>query len=208
MKTNKSLFFQIPVIASLILIPGCVLILPFYGITERTNESFETQVRYLNSIKIDTSSLYNLDCAYYDSINMEKYAVNLYKLEHGANASVVQFRLYEPDGKLVTAWEQCLGNARRLGFFDEVPMKPGFDNIPVNYNLSFQSDLNMFDIDSLTREEILQVSKEFDYTLILFWAEFAGVFTTRMFRDVYGYIEKDTTNSYLVLKLNTAKICQ
>lgn len=208
MKTNQNLILFLFAFLTMLLFQGCSLLYPFYGITERTNEDLNSQMRYLRSIKVDQTHLYDLSCDYYDSISMRKYAVNLHKLEDGINASVVQFRLYYPDGKLVTCWEQCLGDARELGYFDMVPMHPKFDHIPINNKLSLLDDLNIFDIDPWTKDEILQAAKEYDFVMILFWAEYAGVFTKRMFRDVYNYIEKDTEHTYLVLKLNTAKICK
>ena len=65
----------------------------------------------------------------------------------------------------------------------------------------------LFDINEFHRNELMSLSLQHNYTLILVWAEYAGVFNKRLFRDIYGYIEIDSLNNYLVLKMNCAIEC-
>lgn len=200
-RLSFSLFF-------LLCLTSCSLLLPFYGIKKMQNEDLAKQKIFLLANNIDTTHIFNLSCNYKDSISIDKYALNLYKLAHGTNASPVQFRVYNNTGRLLTGWEQCFGSANKLGYFSHVPMKPFYNHIPINYNLDLANDLYLFDIDSDTRDILIKKSTKYDYIIVLFWAEYAGVFTKRMFSDVYNYINNDTTHAYLVLKLNTAKICK
>lgn len=186
---------------------GCILLFPFYGIKEMTPQDEVAQKAYLMKLNVDTTDLFSLSCLYDDSLSHERFALNTYKLKHGTNASPVQFRLYERNGTLVTGWEQCFGKASRFGYFDNFPMKPKFDNLPINRSLSLSNDLLMFDIDVDKKNELLLLSQKHDYTFILIWAEYAGVFNKRLFRDIYSYIESDSRHNYLVLKMNCAIDC-
>lgn len=185
---------------------SCSLLLPFYGVKKKTDENFQDQKKYLKSIGVDTLNLYRLKCDKYDSLGMRKYAINLYKLQFGKDYSPIQFRLYDSTGTLITGWEQCFGNAKYFGYFKNYPMtnKP---YLQINYNLNFNNDIKLFDINQGDIETILTNQKNFKYTLIIFWASWAGSFNKKNFRNIYRYIDKYGSNNFYILKLNTSIIC-
>lgn len=171
-----------------------------------TDENLQYQKKYLKSIGVDTLNLYRLKCEEYDSLGMEKYAINLYKLRHHINYSPVQFRLYDSTGVIITGWEQCFGNAKFLGYFKNCPMtnKPYLE---INNILNFYTDINLFNISLHERDSIILRQKEHRYTIIIFWASWAGSFDKKNFRNIYRYIEKFGPQNFYILKLNTAVKC-
>ena len=183
---------------------SCTLLLPFYGVRKSAYESFDFQKQYLLKTGVDTFNIYRIRCNYLDSLSTLPYAVNLYKTDHNGKASAVQFRLYDKNGNLITAWEQCFGNAKLLHYFDSIPMKPHIIEPVLNKNLTLEHDLNLFDITDNEREKIIRKSKGYDYTVIIFWAAWAGSFTKKNFRNVYRYMKKDSLHSYFTLKLNVS----
>ncbi len=190
----------------IILISGCGLLLPFYGVKKAKYESLPFQRHYLKGLGVDTSNLYQLKCNYRDSLSNIKYAINLYKVKHGGHASPVQFRLYDSTGKFITGWEQCFGNAKKLGYFDTIPMHISYKVYPkvINFNLSFYTDLKLFDIKEKEKQIILSNIHKYDYTIIIFWASWAGTFNKRNFENVYNYIRKYKNKKFYLLKLNVA----
>jgi len=183
---------------------SCSLLLPFYGVKKSAYESIDFQKQYLSKIGVDTLNVYRINCSYLDSLSTLPYAINLYKVNNNGKASPVQFRLYDKNGNLLTAWEQCFGNANRLHYFDSIPMKPHITESLLNKNLTLKHALNLFDITDNKRNTFLLKSKDYDYTIIIVWAAWAGSFTKKNFRNVYEYIKNDTANSYFVLKLNVS----
>ncbi len=188
-----------------LLMNSCIILYPFYGIKKKTDETIEVQKEYLLDKGFDTLNLYRKSCAYADSLSHKKYALNTYKIAHNGRAAAVQIRMYDTTGKLLYGWEQCFGNAEKLAIFDSVPMK-GRPWLPVNFNLSLETDLNLFDIDANEKQRLIEESKNHDYTIILMWAAWTGRFNSQAFKLLYEYIERNNLDLYL-LKLNTATIC-
>lgn len=188
------------------ILSSCTILLPFYGVKKKHPESLDFQKKYLSSIGIDTFNLYRLKCSYYDSLSDLKYAVNLYKVMHNSYASPVQFRFYDSTGKFITGWEQCFGNATKIGYFDTIPMQIAtkFNVDYINYNLNFNQDINLFDINTNEKHKILSNIHNYDYTIVIFWAAWTGVFNKRNFQNIYEYIKKYKKKTFYILKLNTA----
>lgn len=205
---NSIIFKSFVAIILIFCLQGCFLLLPFYGVKEMTPQNEEAQKDYLTKLEIEPTHLYSLSCLYKDSLSHEKFALNTHKLNYGTKASPVQFRLYNRNGIFLTGWEQCFGKATRFGYFNNYPMKPNFNNMPINQSLTLSNDLYLFDISEDQRNELFILSQQHDYTFILIWAEYAGVFNKRLFRDIYGYIKNDNQHNYLVLKLNCAVECK
>jgi hypothetical protein len=178
-----------------------------YGITPRKYETHKQQIEYLIKQGIDTLNVFSMKHSYADSLSDEKFAMNSYKLETGAPAAVVQIRMYQQDGLFITGWTQCMGgNPRAHGMLDSLPMySPPY--LTINYNLHLYSDFDLFDISRLEKANLIKQSENADFTIIIFWAEWVGVFTDRTFTDVYDYISKYPEVDFLVLKLNTAAYC-
>lgn len=164
------------------------------------------QIEYLVSEGIDTFNVYSVEKSHMVLLSDERFAINTYKLKTGTGASAVQIRMYDRDGVFITGWSQCMGsNPRVLGMLDSLPMySPSF--LPINYNLSLYSDLELFDMDDLEKANLIEQSEKVDYTIIIFWAEWVGRFTDNAFADVHYYVSKYPEVDFLILKLNTATL--
>lgn len=185
---------------------GCIILYPFYGITKRDPEPRAEQIDYLNSIGVDTFDVFSFNCDYKDSLSMRKYALNSYKLEHDGYASPVQFRIYDKKGNLATGWEQCFGNPVRTKYLEHCP--PVVKSyMPINFDVSFESDLNLFDINSEQKKILLNKKGKYDYIIIIFWAKWAGKFNKDAFYNINDYIKKYPATTFKVLKLNTSPVC-
>jgi len=191
----------------LISLSSCGIVYYFmYDVTPRKNEPHRQQIEYLITESIDTQNVFSIRCSHMDSLSDEKYALDSYKLKTGASAAAVQIRMYGPDGSFIYGWDQCMGNPHIYKIFDTLPMHSPYD-LTINFNLHLYSDLNLFDIGNVEKANLIEQSKEFDYTIVVFWAEWVGVFADRAFADVYDYVSKYPEVDFLILKLNTATFC-
>jgi len=181
---------------------GCTLLLPFYGVKSPRFESIDKQKAILSEYGCDTSNLYFIDTSYYDSLDYsEKYAINTYKLKKGTGASAIQLRMYDSQGAFTSGWSQCFGKADKHGIFDSVPFYNG-KNLPVNQQLSLQNDLKMFQTSEEERKQFLSEANEHDYTIVLIWVGYAGVFTKRTLRNLSRYQKENPEYDFYVLKMN------
>ena len=190
------------IVTMIFIISGCTLLLPFYGVKSPRFESINKQKEILSKYNCDTSNLYFIDTNYYDSLDYnEKYAINTYKLKKGAGASAIQLRMYNSQGAFTSGWSQCFGKADRHRIFDSVPFLNNKD-LPVNQKLSLQNDLKMFQVSEEKRKQILSEARNHDYTIVLIWVGYAGVFTKRTLRNLSQYQEENPEHDFFVLKMN------
>lgn len=189
-------------IATIFTLAGCTLLLPFYGVKSSRFESIDKQKEILSKYGCDTSNLYFIDTSYYDSLDYsDKYAINTYKLKKGTGASAIQLRMYDSQGALTSGWAQCFGKAERHGIFDSVPFR-NEKYLPVNHKLTLHNDLKMFQISEEERKQILSEVQSHDYTIVLIWVGYAGVFTKRALRNLSRYQTENSEYDFYVLKMN------
>ena len=189
-------------IAIVFTLAGCTLLLPFYGVKSPRFESIDKQKEILSKYGCATSNLYFIDTSYYDSLDYsDKYAINTYKLQTGTRASAIQLRMYDSQGAFTSGWAQCFGKADRHGIFDSVPF-PNREYLPVNQKLTLHNDLKMFQISEEERKQILSEVQNHDYTIVLIWVGYAGVFTKRALRNLRRYQAENPESDFYVLKMN------
>ncbi len=167
--------------------------------SEEVKEANSSLLRYA----IDTSFSFQLSSQYRDSLSEKKYMLNTYKYEKGGKASSVQIRLYTNTGEFIYGWEQCFGNLHKLGILDSLPMKQK-SWLPVNKNLSFQQDLHLFNITSQEKEALLRQIGNYDYVMVLFWANWTGWYSKDMLKRVKQYLKEHPEAKILLITLNTA----
>jgi len=165
------------------------------------NESLTQAKVYLSTLSIDTTNAYKILPSYIDSLSYVKYQIDTYKLEHGTKASPVQLRMYDSHGTFIYGWTQCFGPIERLGLLDSIPLKQ-LDRLPVNKSLSFQTDLNLFSISEAKRAEHLQNLMKYDYTIIVFWAQWTGWYSKNLLKNIRKYIHKHGDKKIQLLTLN------
>lgn len=189
----------------MVLLCQCSLISPFYGIKKPCIDTPAIQVKYLASLNIDTSNRFSIKKTYRDSLSFRKFALNTYKLYSGASASVVQIRMYDKKGKFVYGWEQCFGSLDHFDIFKTVPMSSKCTHLPINMELELQNDISLFDITSSGKQDLLSQASNHDYTVIVFWASWAGYFSKSTLREVNNYIKSFNERKILFIKLNIAQ---
>lgn len=196
-------YFKLFILISIVIfLQNCSLLTvkkPFY-------ESISLQKKYLSSINIDTTNLYEFNSTYRDSLNIEKYALNLWKIEHNGKASVLQIRMYDSIGNFLGGWEQCMGKAKRWDIYCTMPLNSKYINSSINHKLNFYNDLNLFDISKKEKERIMQELNKNDYTIILIWCSWAGNYCKKHLKDADKYVKSYTEKKIQVLKLNLSSI--
>ena len=186
------------------ILSGCTYV--FYGIKDKKFENHQQQLKFLVSRNVDTLDVYSIKCGYLDSLKDSSHAINTYKLKTGASPAAVQIRMYNNSGNFLYGWSQCMGNPHFLKIFDTIPMNSPYE-LPINFNLQFEKDLDLFEISEHQRREIINRTKNSDYTIIIYWAEWTGKFAKDVFKDVYDYVKSYPDVNIYILKLNTAAYC-
>lgn len=198
-----SVYYRIIIgISFITLISSCSLI-HFLSVSDKKSEKLVQANKYLAELSVDTCLSYQIVPESIDSLSYTKYQIDTYKLEHGTSATPVQLRMYYPNGKFCYGWTQCFGSIERLGLLDSLPLKK-VSHLPVNYNLSFYNDLSLFNIDNSEKEKLIKSIKNYDYVLIVFWAEWTGWYSKNLFKNVIKYIHKHKEKKILLLTLNVS----
>jgi len=190
------------IISVLIFTQSCLLLTvkkPYY-------ESISMQKKYLKSLNIDTTNVYEFNSIYKDSLNMEKYALNLWKIEHKGKASVLQIRMFDSIGNFLCGWEQCMGKAKKWNIYSTLPLNSKYIHNSINYKLNFYNDLNLFDISINEKERIIEALSKNDYTIILIWSSWAGNYCKKHLKDANKYVKSHSEKNIQVLKLNLSSI--
>ncbi len=200
MELKKKILF-IAFIAVLI-VPGCSLI-HYLSVSKKSSENLHMANQYLYEISGDSNYSYQISRDLLDSLSEYTYAINTYKLQHGTKASPVQMRMFDNSGVFLYGWSQCFGSIKRLGLLDNIPFKSD-SHLPVNMDLSFQKDLELYDIDAQEQEHILNLIKEYDYVIVVYWAMWAGWYSKDTIKRLYKYVDSNDEYSILILKLNTS----
>jgi hypothetical protein len=188
----------------LFLSSGCVVLFPFYGIKSPRNEPREYQKQYLSDLGLDTFHVYSIRSSCIDSLSEPKYLLNEYKIKTGAKASVVQIRMYDRNGIFQYGWEQCFGNLKHFDLFKTIPISSKYQHLPVNMNLTFMTDLELFDLTDMQREALLSEILNYDYIIAVFWASWAGYFSKNTLKQVCEYVNNSGPSRILFIKLNTS----
>jgi len=170
-----------------------------------TEKKYDSDLRissFLEKASIDTNFSYRLNANYVDSLSILKYALNTYKLKSGAQASPLQIRLYDKNGNFIYGWEQCFGDLNKFNLLDSLPFNQK-KHLHVNLNLSFYNDVNIFDISYTEKEILLKEIRNYDYTIVVFWASWTGWYSKNALISVKKYIEDNPDYKILFIKLNT-----
>lgn len=184
-----------------LILSSCSLI-HLFSVKERTSEKMDESNKILSKLKIDTLFSYQLYKNCIDSLSVEKYAINTYKLKTKDGASPLQLRMYNNKGKFINGWEMCFGDIHKIGILDSIPFKR-VKHLPINYNLSLSSDLSIVNIPN--RELLQKEIEKSDFIILLYWAKWAGWFNGDVIRETQKYLKKNRKQySILLIAVNTA----
>lgn len=191
----------IVIIFSVFLLNGCSFI-HFLSISERNSENINESNKLLSKYNIDTSFSFQIYKSCIDSLSIEKYALNTYKLKHGGVASPIQLRMYYSSGVFINGWEQCFGDIGRLGILDSFPFKK-VTHLPINDNLTLNNDLSILNIKN--KEYLQNEIKKYDFVILLYWAKWAGWYNRDVLNRTGNYLKKYSKKFKIILiAVNTA----
>lgn len=177
------------------------------SVEEETNVSQAVANQFLVKANVDTINSFMKNCNPAYKLSSPTIALDTNSRRKGTDA-LIQLRMYDNRGKLVSAWEQCWGNLKefnKMGFMDSLPMKEL--NCPINYNLNLASDLNIFDISEQQKEVLMNECKSHNYTIVVFYATYTGWYSKDVLWRANKYIKKHKDSSILFLKLCVNPIC-
>lgn len=201
MKFNKTV--KILLLLTLIGLCSSCQVMHYLATDEPQDENPKEIKNYLSKNHI---TLYNYSFRIIDSLlplmSEEKYAMNTYKLDHDARASPIQLRVYDSLGKLQNGYAQCYGPFKKLNILDSYPPRI-IGHLPTNYNLKFVDDLDLWQIDEKTKDDILKKSKASTYTFVVYWnmwsKHFSKVVLEEMEKYVNEYSDKDIKFLYIIV---------
>lgn len=173
------------------------------SVKEQTPESRPYYISFLDKTISDTAFAYQLLPEMYDSISHEKYALNTYKLKTNTNASGVQIRMYDQSGLLINGYEQCFGDLKKTHLLDSFPMKQ-IAHLPINKTLRFQNDIHLFCKTPIQKQELIELSNQYHYTICVYYAEWMGWYAESTLKQIKQYISKQKGEKILFIKINSS----
>lgn len=192
---------KIVLICFIISLNSCDLV-HILTVRKMSPESMKESNKFLSKYKIDTTFSYQVYKNCIDSLSIEKYAINTYKLKSGTAASPLQLRMYNNKGVFVNGWEMCFGDIHFLGILDSIPFKK-INHLPINQKLSLSSDLSILNIENRTL--LQQEIEKSDYVILLYWAKWVGWFNRDLIRSTQTYLlQIKKRYSVLFISVNTA----
>jgi hypothetical protein len=172
------------------------------SIHDQASESREDYQRYINTFGYDTSKSFQLKKAYYDSVSIMPYVLNLYKLKHNSKASPIQIRVYDSNGLFINGYEQCFGDLNKLGILDSFPLKK-IERLPINYNLLLNKDLQLFTDNAIEKSKIMSEASRKKYTFIAFYSLWPGYYSEITLKRLKKHL-KTNEAEVQVLLVNTS----
>lgn len=170
-------------------------------IRKKNPENMKESNEFLSKYKIDTTFSYQVYKNCIDSLSIEKYAINTYKLKSGTAASPLQLRMYNNKGVFINGWEMCYGDIKTLGILDSIPFKK-VSHLPINQMLSLSGDLSIVNIQNRTL--LQQEIEKSDYVILLYWAKCGGWFNRDLIGKTIKYIKTyGKQYSILLIPINT-----
>jgi len=157
----------------------------------------------LHKLRIDTTNSYQLKAAYKDSLSNNKYAINTWKLSHNGSASLIQIRLYNINGELVNAYEQCFGPLWGNSILKSVPDTEVNDK-RISFKPTLLTDLNLLNIPDSKRLELYNERKDYDRVLLVMYNKWSGWYSKHVLKKARKYIRHNSKYKFLFIKVDTA----
>lgn len=193
----------------LFLLSGCQIVYLVYYIQvgESHDDSLSEINEYLDKNKFST---YDYSFKLIDSLgyllHTEKHMVNTWKLERGGRASAVELKIYNPEGDLANAYSQCFGPFKKLNILDSYPPRI-IPHLPINYDLKFEDELDLWDIDNEMKNRIIAESQESTYVFVMYWNIWTKHFSKVVLKELESYMathDPDRTK-FLYILVNNAR---
>jgi hypothetical protein len=128
----------------------------------------------------------------------EKYRIN----DSNVNYSYIQMRVYDSIGEFYSGYSQCMGSFNKRKFIDSFP--PAKNTYPfLNTDLNFENELDLIELDASTLDRLLEKSKKYEYTFVVYWTMWTNYFSKHVLREV-SKIKEEYPDRVLVVLVNTA----
>lgn len=135
---------------------------------------------------------FEFDVQYDDSLKYnENYYLNLQSAQRGTY-SLIQTRMYDSSGHIVGGYEICMGNAKYLEIFENIPIASKYElvNGYVNPQVNFHNDIHFLVATEQEKQQLLEETQKFDYTLMVIWPSSSRYYTKRHLRQVRQYVKR------------------
>ncbi len=181
-----------------------MIVIPFSGMDKE-------QVHEINRFMPDCMWFqFEFDNMYDDSLRRNDYFfLNKLSADRGTY-SLLQTRMYDSLGKLARAYDVCMGNAKFLKIYENVPITSKFKQVnrSINPKICLAKDLQFIATTKQEKETLLTQTNQYDYTLVVFWPSTARYYTKRHLREIKRYVKhfgKEYKFRVIYVHLNPAK---
>ena len=163
-------------------------------------ESKEEYNSYLSKIGVDSTYSYQISPIYKDSINVHPYAFYNYKIEKSYPQSTTQIIIFDSTGNLHYGYDTCFGLNELEELFDSIPFKKNIAHFNYNMNkeMSLDQHLNLLDLTSIEREEILKKTKQHEFTVFVHYVKYNGLMIKRTIKDYNKHIRKNNVDAFTI----------
>lgn len=182
----------------------CVLIV-WASQSKSKPETRKEYNKYLNKLDVDTTYSFQLDTNYIDSLNLSPYALYNYKIQKGYEQSLEQIKIYTSSGELYYGYDVCFSPAMFYELLDSVPFNVNKPHLEHNLNkaVNFNYDINYINASETTKKQLLEKSKQHEFTILLTYTMSSGIISRRMIKDLNEHIKKNNVDVF-VIYLNTS----
>lgn len=117
--------------------------------------------------------------------------------------SYIQLRIYNRDGSLYSAYSQCMGDFNKRDFVDSLPLKRN-DYPFINKQLKFKNEMDLLDLSSERKEQILKLSGNYKFTYVVYYAIWTSYLSKHVLKKV-SKIKSKNPNDVMVVLVNLAR---
>ena len=165
--------------------------------SERNDESKEEVDRFLKKYNYDFSLFADDSKSYLHKTKI--HGIN----DDTTKYSYIQLRIYNRDGSLYSAYSQCMGDFNSRNFMDSFPLKKN-DYPYVNQQLRLKNEMDLVDLSSESKEQILDKSANYNYTYVVYYASWTSYFSKHVLKKV-SQIKTKYPDDVCVVLVNLAK---
>ena len=163
------------------------VVLPFSGADKQTNVKLEKFYPDCEHVSYSIDTVYNNDV-----MHGEDFCINIWKNEHGGTQSPMQTIMFNSHGDCVGAYEFCMGNARYLNVYKDVPIfRENIYNKVISDKLKLANYIKITDTVETVKENLLETSSNYDYNIVVIWTNYHGYYMKRHLRQVNRYVNKN-----------------
>ena len=163
-----------------------MVVMPFSGMDKE-------QVHNIDKFMPDCPhGQFEFDAQYDDSLKQnERYFLNSQSAQKGFY-SLIQTRMYDSTGGIVGGYEICMGNAKFLEIFENVPIASKYEQVNerINRKVCFQNDVQFLVASDQEKQLLLEETSGYDYTLMVIWPSSSRYYTKRHLRQVRQYVKR------------------